>query len=437
MTYFDIAAQWVVFGVVVITLTLRRQLTLFHPTTFYLVFHAIVFCLRPTLVWAFDFDSVFRYMQFNPSPEVMRTTLMVSSFALVVFCGAFSLVCTSRVIGETGEGPEITPGMRKAFWAMALVVAPLGFYSISAQNITGVHVRGVYVLTGASGYINDLQQVFVSLVVLFAFVMRWRWFSFIPLLAFIYYRAGEGHARWMMIYPVFFLVLAYLWEKRRKIPPLRILLPMPLLLFLFANLTHDRWFVQRWIHGDEFVAPLMDNNDMSFKDRYDTMDFANFDFLAFVIDTVPEKTRGYNYGAQHLQVFTEPIPRALWRGKPIGAPVTLVDWNQFGNTLGITTSVVGDGWISYGWLGVTVNMLLYGAGLALLYNWFVMHQNHVFRGMIALLIFSILVQVFRDGSFVTILKFLLFTMFPILLWWVLHKFLFPDEIEEEDEVKTV
>ena len=436
MTFFDIAAQWAVFGVVVLTMTLRRQLTLFHPTTFYLVFHAIVFCLRPTLVWALDFDSVFLYMQFNPSAEVLRSTLMVSSLALVVFCGTFSLVCTSRVIGETGEGPEITPGMRKAFWAMALIVTPLGFYSVFGSEMSGVHVRGVYVMTGTTGYLNELQQVFVSLIVLFAFITRWRWYSFIPLLVFIYYRAGEGHARWMMIYPVFFLVLTYLWEKRRHIPPLRILLPLPILFFLFANLTHDRWFVHRWIQGDEFVAPL-ENPDLDFKDRWDTMDFANFDFLAFVVDTVPERTRGYNYGAQHLQIFTEPIPRALWRGKPIGAPVTLVDWNQFGNTLGITTSVVGDGWISYGWLGVAVNMLLYGTVLALLYNWFVMHQNHVFRGLIALLIFSILVQVFRDGSFVTIAKFLLFTMSPIMLWWALHKFLFNDEIEEGEAVKTV
>lgn len=435
MTYFDITIQWSVFAAVAIVLMIRHQLTPFHPTTFYLVFHGIVFCVRPTLIWAFNFDSVFYYMQMNPSPEVLRTTLMVSSFALVIFAAAFSTVCTTnKAGGEDNPGPRVTPGMKKAFWMMLVIVAPLGFYSVAKQNLSGVHVRGVYVLTESSGYVNELQQVFVSLVVLFPFVMRWRWFSFIPLLFFIYYRAGEGHARWMMIYPVFFLLLAYLWEQRRMIPPLRLLLPLPLLFFLFANLTHDRWFVQRWIHGDEFVAPLVANENMSFKDRYDTMDFANFDFLAFIVDTIPDKTRGYNYGAQHLQLFTEPIPRALWRGKPFGAPVTLIDWNQFGNTLGITMSVVGDGWISYGWLGVGVNMLLYGVGLALLYNWFVLHQDHVFRGLIALLIFSILVQIFRDGSFVTIAKFLLFTIFPIMLWWLIHHFVFPDSPEDEPEI---
>lgn len=436
MTFFDIATQWAVFGAVAIALLLRKQLSLFHPTTFYLVFHFIVFCVRPTLVWALDFDSVFTYMQFNPSPEVLRETLMVSSFALVVFTVAFTVLCSANQIGEGGIGPEITPGMRKAFWLMALIVTPLGLYSVFASDMRGVHVRGVFVMTGTSGYVNDLQQVFVSLVVLTAFVSRWRWYSFLPMIVFIYYRAGQGNARWMMIYPVFFMVLVYLWEKRRKIPPLRILLPLPLLFFLFANLTIDRWFVHRWIEGEEFAAPLVENEGMTFKDRYDTMDFANFDFLAFIVGVVPEETHGYNYGAQHLQIFTEPIPRALWRGKPIGPPVTLIDWNQFGNTLGITTSVVGDGWISYGWIGVTVNMLLYGTGLALLYNWLVIHQGHVFRGLIALLICSILVQVFRDGSFVTIAKFLLFTVFPIVLWWIIYKMLFSGEIDNVDDVKT-
>jgi hypothetical protein len=241
---------------------------------------------------------------------------------------------------------------------------PIGLYSIQAQNFSGRHVRGVYILTESSGYINDFQQVFVSIVVIVAYVLRWKWYSYIPLALFIYYRAGQGQARWMMVYAVIFMVLIYLWDSRRKLPPVWVLLPVTLMLWMFANLTLDRTFVRRWIQGDELIVPIAEKGDTSFREKYDTMDFANFDYLVFVLDTVPEKTRGYNYGAQHLQLFTEPIPRKLWAGKPIGAPVTLIDWSRFGNTLGITYSVVGDGWISYGWIGVGVNMLLYGVALA-------------------------------------------------------------------------
>jgi hypothetical protein len=82
-------------------------------------------------------------------------------------------------------------------------------------------------------------------------------------------------------------------------------------------------------------------------------------------------------------------------------------------------------------------MLLYGVALAALYNWFIVHQSHAYRSITFLLLVSILVQVFRDGSFVTIAKFLLFTSLPILIWWIFHKLLFNDDIEDSDAVKTV
>jgi hypothetical protein len=437
MTLIDIITQWSVFAIVAAVLGIRRQLTLFHPSTYYLLFHCIVFCIRPTLVWAADFDTVFEYMQIRPDPETLRKTLHVSSFALVILAASFSAVCTVTQSLDIPTRPVISPGARKAFWLMAVIIVPLGIYSIQAQDFSGQHVRGVYILTSSSGYINDLQQVLVSVVVLFAFVMRWRWYSFLPMIAFIYYRAGEGLARWMMIYAVIFTILVYLWDYRRRLPPVWVLLPLTILMFVFANLTLDRSFVRRWIEGDDFVVPISAKADATFKEKYDTMDFANFDYLAFVLGVIPEKTRGYNYGAQHLQLFTEPIPRKLWAGKPAGAPVTLIDWSPYGNTLGITYSVVGDGWISYGWIGVAVNMVLYGIALATLYNWFIVHQGHTYRNLMYLLLTSILVQIFRDGSFVTIAKFLLFTSLPILLWWAFHKFLFNEEFEENPEVKTI
>lgn len=436
MTAFDITIQWSILAIVAGVLALRRQLTLFHPSTYYLLFHCIVFCIRPTLVWGADFYTVFEYMQLRPDPDTMRMALHVSSFALVVLAAAFSATTTTIQALEVPTKPGLSSGSQKAFWLMAAIMVPLGIYSIQAQDFSGRHVRGVYILTGSSGYINDAQQVLVSVVVLFPFVMRWKLYSFLPLLAFIYYRAGQGMARWMMIYAVIFVILVYLWDKRRKTPPVWIIAPIGALLFVFTNLTLDRSFVRRWAQGGDLIAPMTLDSEATFRDKYDTMDFANFDYLVFVLDTVPDKTRGYNYGAQHLQLFTEPIPRKLWAGKPIGAPVTLIDWSRFGNTLGITYSVVGDGWITYGWLGVAVNMVLYGVGLAALYNWFIVHQAHTYRSLIFLLLTSILVQIFRDGSFVTIAKFLLFTSLPILCWWTFHKVLFNDELAEPDNVKS-
>lgn len=435
MSNFDIFAQWSVCLAVAFMLLIRGQLTPFHPTSFYLFFHVVVFCVRPTLVKYADFDTVIDYMRLAPSPGVLSKTLWVSSFALVVFCVSFGSVAAGARPWDSGEPPTVTPAMRKAFWAMALFMVPAGLYSIYGADMQGHHVGGVYVMTGTSGYVNELQQVFVPFVVLFAFVHRWRWWSFIPLLWFIAYRSMQGHARWMMIYPLIFLILIYLWQNKRRFPPLAFILPLPLVFFLFSTLTHNRYIVLQWWSGEE-VHNKLEDESMSTKEKWDTMDFANYDFLAYILETVPSKTREFNYGVQHLQLFTEPIPRKIWKGKPIGAPLLFCDWTsaRFGNTMGITPSIVGDGWISYAWWGVTINMVFYGVALAALYNWFLLKQTHLFRGLLYLMLTAILVQVFRDGGVVSMAKFLLFTTMPILVWWVLYVWIIGrDEIADAEE----
>lgn len=435
MSDFDIIAQWTVCVVVTLVLLIRGQLTPFHPTSFYLFFHAVVFCLRPTLVKYADFDTVILYMRLEPSPGTLSKTLWVSSFALVVFCAAFGSVAAGAKPWTLGEPPKITRGMRISFWVMGVIMAGLGFFSVFGANIQGHHVGGVYVMTGTSGYVNELQQVFVPLVVLFAFVHGWKWWSFAPLLWFIFYRATQGHARWMMIYPLIYLILIYLWQNKRTVPPLKFIVPLPFVLLLFMTLSHNRYIVQQWWSGQE-VENKMESEELSTKEKWDTMDFANYDFLAYIIETVPEKTRSFNYGAQHLQLFTEPIPRKLWPGKPVGAPIEFCDWTskRWGNTLGITPSIVGDGWVNYAWIGVTINMIVYGVALAALYNWFLLHGTHVFRGLLYLMLTSILVQVYRDGGIVSMAKFLLFTTMPILFWWWLYTYVIGrDEVREADE----
>jgi hypothetical protein len=82
------------------------------------------------------------------------------------------------------------------------------------------------------------------------------------------------------------------------------------------------------------------------KRRFDTQDYANFDFLSYVVWLVPEKSGAYSYGLQYLQLLTEPIPRILWGGKPVGPPVkTGVDLYAYANFNGLTVSMAGR------WLG--------------------------------------------------------------------------------------
>src|SRR5262249_41121211 len=149
--------------------------------------------------------------------------------------------------------------------------------------------------------------------------------------------------------------------------------------------------------------------------RLDTQDFANFDYLTGIISIVPERTGGYSYGLQYLQLFTEPIPRILWRGKPAGAPFVRVNLNAHANFVGLTLSLPGDGWISGGWLGVVVTMAVAGTFAGLAHRWFWRHSERLVPALFYISGLAMAPQWYRDGG-ISIFKFLLYSWLPLVVW---------------------
>lgn len=412
--------QWLVFTGMLLLLTARGQLTLFHPSTIYLVFHAMVFVIRPTLIYAFDFDLVWNYIGFEPTPELLHRTLFLSSVALVLFCLSFTLACPYG--GVNGSFRSTVPAVheKRAFYVTCVIFVPLAILSILAADMQGERIGGIYIMTGTSGYLNDLQQVLIPLSILYVVVNHWRWYSFLPLLAFVFYRGMQGWGRWMIVLTLFGLLLIHAWERRRNIPGWKFVLLCPLIYILFANLGFNRMYLQNLVFGNQSPHIRLMDDSRTFREKFDTLDFANFDYLAFIVDTVPEKTETYTYGTQYLQIVTEPIPRKIWKDKPLGSPIQFFDLNNYGNFNGLTPSLIGDGWMSGGWLGVLATMILAGALLGAAYNWFARNQHDRLGVYVFLIGNAMVVQLFRDGG-ISIFKFLLFTLSPILVWRFLSR----------------
>jgi hypothetical protein len=162
--------------------------------------------------------------------------------------------------------------------------------------------------------------------------------------------------------------------------------------------------------------------------KYDTQDFANFDYLTFVLAIVPSRTGTFTYGSQYLQLFTEPIPRKLWPGKPLGSPVGFFSLNSYGNFNGLTPSLVGDGWMSGGWLGLVVTMGFFGGLWGLFHRWFWANNGRSLSAMVYLIALAMSVQQFRDGG-ISIAKFLFWNLSPLILWagvsWLISPRLIP------------
>ncbi len=430
--------QLVIWLVVAGAFLASKQASLFHPATVYLGFHGLVFVIRPFMVHYFDFNSVWLYIGVEPTEAAMIRTLEVTSLALIIFVGA-SYFAGRSVVRFPLEPPiPFTPLQRRALMVTTLLFVPLVALSIYAtrNGVEGNRVNGVYVMTNSTGYLNDAQFVIAPLFCVWAFVTRFHWINSIFALAYIGYRSWFGWSRWTIVLFFLTLIMAYCWDRRKKwVPSIAVLLAIPILV-LFNVLGHNRDYFKTLILGpqpnEQAAVEIEPQAGMSEEDKFraqaDTQDFANFDYLTFVLAIVPERTETYTYGKQYLQLFTEPIPRILWKGKPVGAPVRTFDIQQFGNFTGLTFSLPGDGWINGGWAGLIITMGLAGGLVGRFHRWFWRHVNNPMVAVFYVTALAMAVQWFRDGG-MGIVKFMFWIWLPLLVWlgmiWLMGPRLFP------------
>jgi len=414
------------------------QASLFHPATVYLGFHALVFVIRPILVHYLDFDAIWTYIGFRPSEAVMIQTLAVTSAALIVFVGTTTVVGRARVAFTNVPALSFSELQHKALIVTTLVLLPLTAYSIrksTGGDVTGERAaNGVFILTNSTGYINDAQFMIAPLLCAWLLITRFHWSNLIPIVLYVGYRSWCGWSRFTIITFFLTIVLAYCWYQRKKwIPFMALVLAVPILI-LFNTLGHNRDYLQDQLKGHAVVAVQLDAGMSKldkFKARVDTQDFANFDYLTFLVALVPERTATYTYGTQYLQLFTEPIPRILWKGKPTGAPIGTFNISAYGNFTGLTFSLPGDGWCSGGWIGLVITMGIAGGILGFFHRWFWRNADSPMVAMFYCTAMAMLIQWFRDGG-ISIAKFMLWSWLPLLLWlgvaWVLGGGLVPGNV---------
>lgn len=416
-----LCGQALLWGVVILAFVMSRQASLYHPLTIYLGFHALVFIVRPILVHYFGFDAMWNYIGFEPSNGEFLRSLEVSSVALVVFA-AFSLTCGwYRPQFPQSPLPEFTREQVIALVLTTLLLLPIIARSIFAGysgEATGERVGGTYILTGTSGYTVEAQYMMGPLICAWLAVTRFRWPMLVLVGLYLVYRSYGGWSRWTILLSFLAISLIYAWQKRIKWPPGRVVLCAIPLLVLFNALGHNREYVQEILRGESGVRTEMRpglSPMEQLRSKYDGPDFANFDFLTFVTSVVPDRTGTFTYGSQYLQLFTEPIPRKLWPGKPVGAPVSFFSLNSYGNFIGMTVTLAGDGWMSGGWVGLVVTLAVVGAVLGWLHRWFWKHSNENMASIFYLVGLAMVPQWYRDGG-ISVAKFLFWNLTPLILW---------------------
>ena len=417
-----LATQVVLWLIAIGVFAASRQASIFHPVTLYLGFHGLVFVVRPILVYFFGFDTIFNYMQYRPTEDIFIRTLAVTSVGMFTFVAACLLAGRSRLVFGSPQPPVFTLLERRALLLTTLLLLPMMAYSIYAtrNGVAGVRAaNGIYIMTNSTGYVNEAQDFIGPLLCAWMVVTRFHWLYLLPSVIYIGYRTWFGWSRWTILLFFLLVILVYCWHHRRKwIPLWSVAAAVPILL-LFNLIGHNRDMFKSALTGEDTHVAEFDvgmSPQEKLKKQFDTQDFANFDYLCFVMRVFTLRPDAYSYGLQYLQLFTEPIPRILWRGKPAGAPVAAkVDLYDYGNFMGLTFSLLGDGFSSGGWIGLIIIVSIVGSLLGWAHRVFWRNTENRLGCMMYLVGLAMVPQWYRDGG-ISIAKFLLFNVTPIIIW---------------------
>jgi len=347
MTTTDLILQWGLAALVALVLRARGQLTLFAPAALHLVFHVVVFCLRPTLVQLLGLHATWEAILPTPEPGPLRTALWVSSAGLV----AFTVAClvTGRRTPPDDFGPaELDAGDERAIFVTAAIAAVPGLTGIALGLTTSPH----------SGYAIDLQVMLLPATLLVALATGWRWWSLLPFLAAAAARTWTGGGASAVFTAGFALLLAWLWTHRRRQPSAVFLLAAGA-IGLAALLGLDpRTAVAEWIVGREAPGAAGPATP-GLTARLDRPGWAHFETLAGIVAVVPEKTGEFTHGRQHLAPLRAVVSDPRTASEPV------IELGRHGRFRGLPVALVSDGWMSGGWAGVALTLGLAGALLGL------------------------------------------------------------------------
>jgi hypothetical protein len=126
----------------------------------------------------------------------------------------------------------------------------------------------------------------------------------------------------------------------------------------------------------------------------------------------------YQYGLNHIEILTRPIPRSIWPNKPVGGYANKLDLNDdFGETfgIGISESMYGTFYIEGGIAGIVVLCWLYGMFLARITNR--LRKYHGMLGATLLgCVYASLIACFRGGDIAGIFALLALSYWPVILF---------------------
>lgn len=437
-----------VFVAIVLTLARLRFLSIYSGLFIYTAFHFVAFVQRPLAVHYFDLRSEFFFMNYMPTDDVFVQTLLVANLGYLAFTLAYLSMLRFKPVEPTFEIPPFTHTDRKAFGLSFLLLSPLIVYSfilaltvrqvyntsvleeLGQINMTIDPATGQLLFADTTGYVVFARNMALPFSVFLALVYRGRWWSYFPLIVCMLVSVELGE-RWGVVVSILTVIIMNMYLRRRPTFTLPHYFIMAVVLVLFVVLGHNRDVLVKFITTGAFNFEFNLLNS-SFGEH---PDFANFEFLTYVLGKVPDVSGTYSFFTQYLGVLTQPIPRIFWPEKPVGSPIMLVNLQAYGRFASRTTSLVGDGWISLGYAGVVITVGLVGAFYGWLFKRFCQGSVSIYFFCAYFWMNALLLQWSRDGGY-SILNFWFFCLTPIILAYVLNAAFFRGSVQSAERIMS-
>lgn len=409
----------------------RGFLNIYSGLFLYLAFHFMVFVQRPLVVYTFDLRSEFEFMRYMPTEDIFLKTLFVSDLGLLSFVAAYLAALRFQPLEPTFNYIAVSRSEARSFLMAFLLLLPLILYSIflalTMRQAYGVEVfqelgeiemtidpaTGQKLFADTTAYVVNARNFLFPFAALLIHMTRGRWWSFVAifLCALIALQLGE---RWEIVISTLVASMMTLYIHGRRTFTTVNYAGMVIVLALFVMIGQNRDSLIKLLTTGDFEFTF----DIAKSSFGAHPDFANFDFLTYVIAKVPDASGTYSYFTQYLGILTQPIPRMLWPDKPVGSPVEWVNLNAYGTFASRTPSLVGDGWMSLGYAGVVITMGLCGGFFGMMFKRFCQPRISIYFYLAYFWMVGLLLQWARDGGY-KILDFCLFCIGPLVLaYWI-------------------
>lgn len=428
---FLLFASLVLFLGTVFALLRHPAASLAHPASFYLVFHGFLFVFRPIVARIYDFDFVYRLYEFQPSMADKITVILGANLAMIVFVVATLVIAPRSFAVPTHE--KTSDLRRRMAWPVLISTGLLTPIALGSQignwarraNDFEAMVRdaatGNMINLQGNGWFTDAAMMMAPLSVMLLWLARWRWWGWLYFAGFAFLQAGTG-TRHALVFAVAAIGIGWLMERGRKWFDWRAVALVVVAAVSFNLIVVDRGGAVRELVSDDAGTSYVDQADL---DPLEHMDFANLEYFEYLVYAVPQRTGTYDYFAHTLQIFTEPVPRVLWEGKPVGSPVQRFSLWDYGQPVGMTASLPGIGWMSLGYPGIVIQALIFAAIFGGAYRWLMMGDSGALRQLAYALIISTSLLGLRDGTLLTLLRSAPFYFGPFLLALGIAKLLAP------------